>query len=375
MKKRHFAAVLVFFATLPLAVRGLAFGHGMGAGALYDGDVDAQRELARGVDRWIDEDLARNDFSTGDPTFDGEWLFATRMFAVLGYAQSALEHPELAEAHAPKIERCLAALTSEDAQAFDREKWGGVAPLDDLGSDRPHVAFLGYLALALALARAVDPDNRFVELEERIIAHLVPLFEASSLGLLETYPDERFPIDNTSFFGALGLHDRITGDDHSALLTRLHRKLGDYRDPEHGLLFQQVDARGEMRDGPRGSGTALASYFLSFSDMRLSRSLYRSIQTHMNGSFLGFGGTREYPPGVEGWGDVDSGPVIVGAGVSVSGFTLALARIHGDRDTFVRNYATAAFAGGPIDRDGTHFALGGPMGDALLFGLVTARPQ
>lgn len=365
------AGLLAFLAS----VRALAAWHGQPAEALYDGEREAQIGLARGVDRWLDEDLSRDDFDTGSGRYDGEWLFATRMMAILGYAQTALEHPELRDEHAARIDRALDALVSEESRAFDREAWG-TDPLDDLGTDRPHVAYLGYLALALSLARLIEPDTRHAALEARVVAHLVGCFSRSEIGLLRTYPGEVYPIDNTSFFGALAVHDRATGEDHAALLRHLLGELdARYRDPRSGLLYQSVDPDdGAPLDLPRGSGTALAAYYVSFADATLSRSLYRSMQLHLIDDTLGFGTTREYLEGDGGWGDVDSGPVIFGQGVSATGFTLALARVHGDRETFVRSYATASMFGGPIDDEGTHYALGGPMGDALLFALTTAIP-
>ena len=106
---------------------------------------------------------------------------------------------------------------------------------------------------------------------------------------------------------------------------------------------------------------------------------------------LGFGATREYPPGQPGSGDVDSGPVVLGASVSATGFTLAASRIHGDRTTFTRTWATAYLFGAPVDRAvsregddeageaevasaARNFGLGGPLGDGLMFALLTARP-
>jgi hypothetical protein len=371
---RRAMMVLAFVAALPLGVRGLASWHGRGAGALYDGDREAQDAMARGVDRWVGAELGRGDFATGDARYDGEWLFATRMMAALGYAQLAIEHPATREDSAARIDRCLVAITDPSSRLFDGEAWGSDA-FDDLGTERAHVAYLGYLALALSLARLVDPDTRFAALEQRIVDHLAVRFEASELGLLETYPGEIYPIDNTSFFGALAVHDRATGQDHGALLARLLETLGRYRDPHTGLLHQSVRVEtGAPADLARGSGTALAAYFLSFADPALSRSLHASIDEHLANDLLGFGTVREYPAGQGGFGDVDSGPVIFGQGVSVTGFSIALARIHGDRGAFEARYATAAFFGGPIDEDGTHYALGGPLGDSLLFALTTALP-
>lgn len=370
---RRAIAVLAFLAAIPLGVRALSAWHGRGADALYDGELDAQDRLARGVDRWIEADLGEGDFSTGDARYDGEWLFATRMMAALGYAQLALEHEETRARQAERIDRCLDAITDPRARAFDREAWGSDA-LEDLGTERPHVAYLGYLALALSLARLVDPDTRFAALEQRVVEHLVARFEASELGLLETYPGEIYPIDNTSFFGALAVHDRASGEDHSALLARLLAGLERHRDPRTGLLYQAVDEGGSPADLARGSGTALAAYFLSFADRALSASLHGAIEAHLARELLGFGTVREHPPGEGGFGDVDSGPVILGQGVSVTGFSIALARVHGDREAFEARLATASFFGGPVDADGTHHALGGPIGDALIFALATALP-
>ncbi|MEQ8458768.1 MAG: hypothetical protein RLO52_31735 [Sandaracinaceae bacterium] len=362
------AAAIAFFG----AARGVAAWHGRDADALFDGELEAQRERARAMDAWTEADLDRGDFATGSARFDGEWLFATRMMAVLGYAQTALANPALRDENLARMDDCLDRLTHPDARRFDREAWGHDA-LADLGTTRDHVGYLGYLSLALAVTRAVNPETRHAALEARVMRHLVERAAASETGLLETYPGEVYPIDNTSFFGALGLHDRITGEDHTLLRARLSRTLEvRYRDPRTGLLYQRVDPDdGAPLDGPRGSGTALAAYFLSFGDAPLSRSLYGSIRGHLVRSTLGFGTTREHPAGTGGWGDVDSGPVLLGQGVSVTGFTLALARMYGDRETFRAHWATASFFGGPVDG---HHAMGGPIGDALLFALTSALP-
>ena len=363
----------VFASVFLLGVRLLAFAYGYPARALYDGELAAQERLASGMSRWTDGDSSRDQFSTGSARFDGEWLFATHMMGSLGFSQLALQHPERGARYAEAADRSIDVLVSARGRAFDHEAWGR-DPLQDLGSGRDHVAYLGYLALAASLARMVNPESRHAELEQRVIEHLVARFEQSPNALLETYPGEMFPIDNTSFFGALAVHDRVTGEDHRALLDHLLEQLQRrYRDPHTGLLYQAVDPTdGTPIDAPRGSGTALAAYFLSFADPAVSRSLYQSMQEQLLVRTLGFGTTREYPSAAAGgMGDIDSGPVVLGQGVSATGFTLALARIHADRETFVATYATASFFGGPVA--GNH-ALGGPIGDGLLFALTTALP-
>ena len=113
---RRALPMVAFLVALPVGMRALALWHGRGAGALFEGDRETHEEQARGVARWVDADLDRGDFTTGDPRYDGEWLFATRMMAAIGYAQSALEHPELRQAHAASIDRCLEALSDPSAR-------------------------------------------------------------------------------------------------------------------------------------------------------------------------------------------------------------------------------------------------------------------
>ena len=82
-----------------------------------------------------------------------------------------------------------------------------------------------------------------------------------------------------------------------------------------------------------------------------------------------------YPPSVtpRGAGDIDSGPVVLGFGVSASGFAIGASRAHGDRETFTGLYATAHLFGAPWDEDGSRtYATGGPIGDAILFAMLTA---
>ena len=67
--------------------------------------------------------------------------------------------------------------------------------------------------------------------------------------------------------------------------------------------------------------------------------------------------------------------MVLGVSISATGFGLAASRIHGDAETFESLWSTAYLFGAPVDRDGTRsFALGGPLGDAMMFAVLTARP-
>jgi hypothetical protein len=189
--------------------------------------------------------------------------------------------------------------------------------------------------------------------------------------MLETYPGEIYPVDNTAVVASVALSD---GDRARPLVQRFVRELRVRAiDDKTGLLFQSLDGERRPLDAPRGSGTALAVYFTSFADIDLSRDLYHALTRELSDSVLGFGVLREYPRGRFGLGDIDSGPLIFGYSISATGFALAGARIHGDPDTFERLYRTFHLFGAPLRRNGRlSFVSGGALGNAIVFAMLTA---
>jgi hypothetical protein len=377
---RALVALLAFvlgFATVPHRVMERE------AAKWFEGDTAKSDALAAGVAQWTaSPELAPASFATGSARFDGEWLFATYMMAAMGFGQTAASRPEGARDESlARMERCLDAILEPRARAFDERAWGNdaLATLDvtsGAAKDRGHVAYLGYSGVALALHRILRPTSRFVDREEAILAALARRIEASPIGLVETYPNEVYPVDNTAALAALALHAHATSQPPSPALERgldAVRQRGI--DPATGLLFQAVrTADGAPRDAARASGTALAAYFLAFADGATSRALFHALERSQFRTVLGFGGMMEYPPGDRaGHADIDSGPVFMGFGVSASGFAIGASRAHGDRETFTALYATAQLFGAPLDEGGTRtYATGGPIGDAIMFAMLTA---
>ncbi|MBX3222810.1 MAG: hypothetical protein KF795_20015 [Labilithrix sp.] len=378
---RALVALLAFvlgFATVPHRVME------RDASRWFDGDPAKTDLLAAGLARWTSSpsELAPATFATGSSRFDGEWLFATFMMSAMGFGQVAWERSGQARDESiARMETCLDAMLEPRVRVFEDKAWGNdaLASVDAApGSpeDRGHVAYLGYSGLALSLHRMLRPSSRFVDREEAIARALERRIEASPTGFVETYPGEVYPVDNTAALAALALHTRATGGAPSPALRRgLAAVQRSGVDPATGLLVQAVTvADAAPRDAARASGTALAAYFLSFADEPTSRSLFHALEKSQFRTVLGFGGMMEYPPGKRGGrGDVDSGPVFLGFGVSASGFALGASRVHGDRETFTALYATAQLFGAPLDEDGTlTYATGGPIGDAILFAMLTA---
>lgn len=360
------AAFTVATATLPHRIAAQE------ADGWYDGASDLQERLANGLERTVTQDVAATPFHTGSSHFDSEWIFATYMMAGMGFGQLALERPERAGELSRWMDTCIEGAISEPARAFDKNRWNE-DPLTSLSGTKHHVAYLGYLNLLLGLRRLVDPRNPYADLNDRISAALDRRLSGTD-AFLESFPGVVFPVDNASAIGSLGLHQEATRSQHSAVVKRFAARVAKSARTDRGLLVQIMEPDGTPVDGGRGSGTFFASYFLSFADEDLSKSLYESGKRELYTEFLGFGAMREYARDEPGRGDIDSGPVVLGLGVSSSGFALGPARMHGDRDTFRGVYATAHLFGVPVDTGNVRtYATGGPIGDAILFAMLTAR--
>lgn len=352
------------------------------------GDLAAQRALARGARDWLDVPAGDLAFHTGSARFDGEWYLIVHMAAALGFGQTALEHPELAAEHAPLVTRACDRLLLPRGRAHDVDAWGEdpLATLDAPAerAQHGHLAFLGYANLALSMERrvgaGVTPEH--AALGDAVTGALVRRFAASPMGLLESYPGETYPADNAAALASIALHDRAAGagdpaTDHAAVVARvLGAMRARFTDAASGLLYQRVDsATGAPRDGARASGTAMAAFVLGYAGPDAASPWWDALARQWD-TVLGFGGVREYPVGAGGTGDVDSGPVILGLGVSASAFGLAAARRAGDAARFRSGFASAWLFGLPSEDGGAlRFVSGGSLGDVLLFAVLTARVE
>ncbi|MGD9033791.1 MAG: hypothetical protein PVH02_14065 [Desulfobacteraceae bacterium] len=348
---------------------------GRNAAKWMSGELETQLRLARGVERLVlGNELSRERFRTGSHQFNGEWLFGTYLMAGLGFGQMALEHPELRERHAILMSQCIERLLSPEVRVFDAETWKE-DPLQGLDGNNAHGAYLGYLNLLLGMHRLASGEVKYASLNDRITAKLIRHLRASPILMIESYPGEVYPADNCFAIGSIGLHQRVTGRDHTDVLEPWIKRLRKhYVDPKTGLLIQSVSKHtGSVLDAPRGSGTAFGLFAVHYADPELARDLYRGIKRSLAGTCLGFGAVREYPNGINGQGDIDSGPIMLGYGLSATGFTIAGARMMGDDRYFEHLFAMAHLFGAPINRgDRREYLSGGALGNAILFAMFTA---
>lgn len=348
---------------------------GRDADAWFDGDPAIQHELAAELVAFEARDAAA---PAATDRFTGEWALVTHQMTALGLAQLCLAHPAWRAELAGVATRAAAASFAREMRDFGTRAWHGEDALASLPGPHGH-AYLGYPALALGMARLVDPafPAELARQHDAVIAALERRLLASPTGLIETYPGEAYPTDVAAVAGAIAVHGRATGARHDEVLRRWAERVRAVQiDPASGLVIQRMDARtGAPHDAPRASGTGLGAYFAGFADRRIAALLAEGLLRH-EATWQGFGAIREYAAGHGGKGDIDSGPVVLGVSVAATGFALAPARAFGHRDAFVRLYRTTDLFGLPyVDGDRRRFVVGGPIGNALLLALLTSGPE
>lgn len=343
----------------------------------FDGDPALVTALARDVAATALRGVSETDFTNDHALYRGEWQFGTYQMTALGLLHVIEAQPETRTEFMPTVETCIERMLSTEVRAFDTAQWTEDA-LDSLDGANAHAAYLGYLNVVLGAHRRLDPASRFSAINDRISAALSRRLAASPHGVLESYPHEAYPMDNASVVTSLLLHAQNTGTDHSRAVDRpLAHFIQAWADPVSGLLYQAVDAQSNQpAERARASGTAFAATMLGFAERDISARLYATVKTSCADSLLGFGYINEYPDGQTGHGDVDSGPVIFGISPSATGFLIGAARASADRETYLRLYRTAHLMGTPTDWDGQRtYVTGGPVGNAILFAMLTARPH
>ena len=359
------------------AVRwGAASWYGREAAAWLDGDEEVVRGLSAELVGFETADTQTRATHPED-RFAGEWALVTHQMTALGLAQVVLAHPEWKSAYAPTLRTAALRSFLPEMRGFGTRAWHGEEALASLDGSNGH-AYLAYSALAVSMARLVDPVGFPADVaaqHDALIAAYERRLLASPAGLIETYPDEAYPTDVAAVAAAIAVHGRATGVSHQRVLDHWARQVRAVQiDRQSGFVHQRMSVDGTPRDVPRGSGTGLAAYYAGFVDRSLARELTSALLSHER-SWFGFSGVAEFGERV-GHGDIDSGPVILGVSVAATGFSLAPFRAFGHREEFTRLFRTTTLFGLPTRRgEAICFRTGGPIGNALLLAMLTSGPE
>jgi hypothetical protein len=209
-------------------------------------------------------------------------------------------------------------------------------------------------------------------------AALGAAFDASSSPYLQAYPGQAWPVDSTVAIASLRLYDTLLPARFAGTVARWLTGVRQRLDPRTGLLPHRVDPdTGDPIEVARSSSQSIILRFLIEVDPGFARAQYLRFRDRYVVSPLGLGpAVREYPDGMAGPADVDSGPLPLGVSLSATVVTIGAAQVHGDAQLAAALANYGELAGLPVETPWTkRYAFGLlPIGDAFLTWSKTARP-
>jgi hypothetical protein len=215
-------------------------------------------------------------------------------------------------------------------------------------------------------------------------AHIVDGFHQNSRALaaafhesptihIDTYPGKCWPADNVAAFVSLLIHDRLYNTDYG----NAYREWVDWTlahsDPKTGLPAGQINRKsGKLLQPARGCANSWILGLLGPVDAGLAQKWYLNYEAHFLIKRLGFRMFREYRKGLSIRADVDSGPIVLGAGLAATGIGLSSSIANADYKTAADIHALANMWGLPgsvvhNSQKGKQYLFGLlPTGDAFL---------
>jgi hypothetical protein len=161
---------------------------------------------------------------------------------------------------------------------------------------------------------------------------LAESFHDSSTPFLPSYPGQSWPVDSVVAVAALCLHDRLFRPRFIETINKWLLNVRLYLDPATGLLPHSVNPEtGLPIQGARGSSQTLINRFLLEIDPHWGLEQYTLFRQQFVSTLFGMPGVREYPRGVSGQGDVDSGPLLGGISLSATVVTIGPALLNVDQ--------------------------------------------
>jgi hypothetical protein len=335
-------------------------------------DLMARRDYL--LDR-LDGTFEFDALTPGGELFVGEWALGAFSMTTAAITNLAFTYPDSRAQALEKIPLMIERAMQGESRAFDTRRWGEDA-LGTLDTDHGHLGYLGHLNLMVGAYRLLGGDDRYDGLHRAMTEAMVRRMSRSRSAHVETYRGEIYTSDNATAAASIAVFDQVTGQDHRAAL----RRFVDYTrrnliDKQTGLVVFKVDSEGQPLGSPRGCGVGWNSFYLPFVDEAFAAEQQARIEQHMvKKLWFGLVGIREYPHGVAGFGDVDSGPVLLGLSTSATGFAIAGARRAANAGLTGELLDTAELVGMSVQWGGKRRYLLAPLvGDAIVLAMKTAR--
>ncbi len=200
-----------------------------------------------------------------------------------------------------------------------------------------HATYLGMLNYTLGCYRMVGSDRRYDRLHNHISEILFEAAQEQNGAQIHSYPNYSWTFDTILALASLDLHDRIHGTRRTQPLIQKHLNWINARctDKKAGLPCSIFDDTSNGSTAPpRGCDLSLRICLLQQIAPARAADLYKKyVTSHWLDKGL-ISGFAEWPGGKRVRPDIDSGPVVMGIGLTATGVGIATCRTMGDKDRF-----------------------------------------
>lgn len=220
--------------------------------------------------------------------------------------------------------------------------------------------------------RASGPENVPAALLESFEDDCFQFSEAlsrSNSPFLSSYSNASWPADTAVGIAALGIHDAILSPKYDITIGNWVAKARTRLDGDLAALSHAADPdSGRPIGGVRGSSLALMSRVLVDADPQFALEQYTVLRQYFVDYTWGVPGIREYPHGVSGIADIDSGPIILGYSGPAVVVGAAAAQANGDEFLASVLFGMVESTGLPVQlREERQYMAGLlPVGDAFI---------
>ncbi|MGB7346053.1 MAG: hypothetical protein WBD20_17680 [Pirellulaceae bacterium] len=200
----------------------------------------------------------------------------------------------------------------------------------------------------------------------------------SETPFLASYIDSAWPCDTVPAIHAMSTCDFITNENrYGDVVAQWLRDTRDRLDAETGLLPHTASLPDGQRVGvARATSQVICLRLLADIDAVFAKDQYERFRKRFLTSFVGAPCVLEYPSGVAGSGDIDSGPLIFGRSIAGTVLMMAVAQVYGDQSLANAIAQSGETVGLPWTSGGQKDYVGGalPIGDIIVAYAHVARP-
>ena len=204
-------------------------------------------------------------------------------------------------------------------------------------------------------------DSEFIRTFHNQSEQIAQAFQKSKTPFLASYPDQTWPVDNIPALSSLVIHDQLFKTSYrQQIIAPWKQNLSNFYDVNQDLIPHQVDSQtGEIVKPARGASSALLLSLLPDVDQELSNNLFDKYQRQFSDDFF-ISLSREYPKGIGGKKNTNSGPIVFGYGAVASITNIATLKAHDQYSKAHRGFTAFDLIGLPTRsaNDSTQYLFG-----------------